>query len=688
MKDALSYAALSFGGRVIPHVRPGGVRRMGDDSSKAPLTRRVPGATRAGPASTGRPELPDELLQRMQAVVNAAHAQAKQEEETRGKQATAGQTADVPRRAFTAGGPKSSNGVRSKLTDSLRGRLSDEDAEFDTDELPRLMASGAIASPVLAPPNHTAPPNQTQRPGRGDHAATKRDRRAEKRERAAQTERQRAEQAQRERAAREHAERERAREAEIAARAAQVLQERERTAREKAAKEAAVRAERERAEKADRDRAAREQADRERADRDRAARERERAAHERAAQAEREHAAQKAELERERVVQAERERAEQEREQARRERAERESEAPRKRGAPDQANADNTTQLIIAANINGAAVTANTASESDRAVERDGAVGPDQTAEPNGVVKRADHRLTGARADVLEHPRAAARPRRVRRRGRTIALIAAAAVIVAAGPVAVILSRHTAAPPDGSGSELRGTAASWISHQVSPSNVLACDLAMCQTLESYGVSTGDLLVINAGQRDLLNSNVIVSTAAIRQLFGNRLDSVDAPEVLASFGSGKARIEVRVIAQKGPKIYLSQLAADLQLRKNTGQELAQNPDLVATSQIVRNQLVSGQVDARLLVLLDGLITSRKLEILAFADQGPGASTAMPLRSAYLAETGAIANVRSALSFVHAQQNFSPARAESTRFHGHPALYVEFAAPEPLGQLSNP
>ena len=62
---------------------------MGDERSKPPpLERRVPGATRAGPASPTRPELPEALLQRMQAVVKAAHAQAMQEEQAAARGAT------------------------------------------------------------------------------------------------------------------------------------------------------------------------------------------------------------------------------------------------------------------------------------------------------------------------------------------------------------------------------------------------------------------------------------------------------------------------------------------------------------------------------------------------------------------------------------------------------------------------
>jgi hypothetical protein len=698
---------------------------MGDESSKAPLTRRVPGATRAGPSSSSRPELPAELLQRMQAVVNAAHAQAKQEDESPRKQSPpADQRVSPPGRGHAAGGgPKPSNGVRPKLTGPFRGRLSDEDADVATDELPRLTASGAVAIPGLdgakTRSGHAAPPDQAAKPGRGDHAA-KRDRRAERRERAAQAERARADQAEHARAAQEQAERERIREVELANRAAQVLRQRDRAAREQAEQEAAARSERERAERAERERAAqaeREQAERERtarehaareqaerdqaareqakregaareqAERDRAAREREHAAHERAVQAEREHAARKAEQERERAAQAEQERAEQEREQARRERAERESAAPGKRAAPAQADADNTTQLIITASTNGATTT-NGAPKPDSAIKQDGAVGPDDTPKSNGTAKTVDHRSAATRAEVLEHPRRAARQAPTRRRGRTIALVAAAVVVVAAGPIAVMLSRHTAAPPDGSGSGLRNEAAAWISQQVSSNDVVSCDQAMCQTLEAYGVGTGNLFVMNRGQQhEVLTSQIIVATPSIRRMFGSSLDSVYAPTVIGSFGSGKARIDVRVVASRGAKAYQSQFQTDLLQRKTFGGSLATYSRLVL-SPAAKTQMVTGQVDSRTLIMFTLLLGSKgTVNVLGFTDSGPHASPGVPLRSVYLAETGAIANARSTIALLHVQNYPNrPARAEAVRYDGKRALYIQFAAPPVLGLIT--
>src|SRR5260370_4931883 len=86
---------------------------MGDDQDSPPLARRVPGAARAAPSASERPVLPEALLQRMQAVVSAAHAQAaaeqeeEQEEEQEQQQeqqtAPAASLRSLPRRVPSAG---------------------------------------------------------------------------------------------------------------------------------------------------------------------------------------------------------------------------------------------------------------------------------------------------------------------------------------------------------------------------------------------------------------------------------------------------------------------------------------------------------------------------------------------------------------------------------------------------------
>ena len=130
---------------------------MGDDSGRPRREPRAPEASSAGPVSASPPELPEALLQRMQAVVNAAHGQAAKEQEARQKRATPLDQTSHP-------------------TGSVSLAKRDDDAESDTDPfLLRLASSGAVASPPASEPssqpdqsaqtNGTAQPDDAVKPG-------------------------------------------------------------------------------------------------------------------------------------------------------------------------------------------------------------------------------------------------------------------------------------------------------------------------------------------------------------------------------------------------------------------------------------------------------------------------------------------------------------------------------------------
>ena len=127
---------------------------------------------------------------------------------------------------------------------------------------------------------------------------------------------------------------------------------------------------------------------------------------------------------------------------------------------------------------------------------------------------------------------------------------------------------------------------------------------------------------------------MVATPALRSQFGARLASVYAPAVIASFGSGAARIDIRAVAADGTAAYDSALAADRSARIAAGEELIGNHRIVMTA-AAATVLRAGQVDPRLLAMLAALAAQQPLRILAFGDPSPGASAAIPLRSV---ETG--------------------------------------------------
>jgi hypothetical protein len=276
-------------------------------------------------------------------------------------------------------------------------------------------------------------------------------------------------------------------------------------------------------------------------------------------------------------------------------------------------------------------------------------------------------------------------------------VLVSAVVLVAAGSVAFALSRHGAdgshRTPAPSIQTIRNSAASWVASQVSAGAVVSCDPAMCRVLKAHGIPHRRLLTLRSGRTDPRRSKVIVATGDVRSEFGRRLTSVYAPAVIASFGSGSLRIDIRPTARHGAAGYLSELSADALTRKSSGSELVRS-QLIRTSAAARAQLIEGKVDWRLLYTIANLGTMHQVSILAFGDSGPGASPDMPLRAADLAEKargfGAAnpAYVRSMIKALHAQGGpYVPAHIQTVRLAGgRVALRIEFAAPSPVDMLT--
>ncbi len=176
------------------------------------------------------------------------------------------------------------------------------------------------------------------------------------------------------------------------------------------------------------------------------------------------------------------------------------------------------------------------------------------------------------------------------------------------------------------------------------------------------------------------------TRAVRSEFGRLLAGGYAPAVLASFGSGGARVEIRAVAHDGAVAYRDALAADLAARRQAGAQLLRNPDISASAS-ARGSLSDGSVDSRLLVTLAVLAGLRPaahpLRIISFGEPAPGASPGVPLRSVELAGPADAAM----LAFLRAQQ--APYLAAVIRPiqlpGGQAAVRVGFAGPSPLGLL---
>ena len=232
------------------------------------------------------------------------------------------------------------------------------------------------------------------------------------------------------------------------------------------------------------------------------------------------------------------------------------------------------------------------------------------------------------------------------------------------------------------GAAARSQAAAWIASQVSGNTVIACDPDMCAALQAQGVIAGRLMPLRTAAASPASAGVLVtSPSAPSQLAGTY-----APALIASFGSGDTRIDVRAAEPGGPAAYRAARQADLAARRSAGSQLLQNRRLEFTARDA-GQLQAGEVDARLLATLAALASQHSFRVTAFGDAAPGVPAlfrAMTLTSSGN-ETAAIA---AAAALVRAQvPPYLPARVTIVPLAaGQTALTIEFAAPSPLGLLT--
>ncbi len=287
--------------------------------------------------------------------------------------------------------------------------------------------------------------------------------------------------------------------------------------------------------------------------------------------------------------------------------------------------------------------------------------------------------------------------RRAGRRRAVLLLSALVAMALGAGvTLAFTQHDHGNAPAAGSASVTqsasalqvaaadRQQAAAWIAHEVASDIVVACDSEMCNELQKTGFSAARLMELQPSAPDPLGAQLVVATPVIRNQFGIRLATVYAPLVIASFGSGAERVDVRYIAPDGSAAFESQLATDRKSRIAAGQQLLTNQHVQA-SPAARTALLAGQVDPRLLVTLGTLAGLMPLHLVAFDDPSPGASSDVPLRGAEIGAAASPAGLSAMVRFLNAQQNqYAPAVARITQTaNGESVVTVRYDAPGPMG-----
>jgi hypothetical protein len=181
---------------------------------------------------------------------------------------------------------------------------------------------------------------------------------------------------------------------------------------------------------------------------------------------------------------------------------------------------------------------------------------------------------------------------------------------------------------------------------------------------------------------------VVATAAVRAHFGPRLASVYAPAVIASFGSGAARIDIRLQFPGGTAKYREVQPAAARARKAADVQLLTNKRL-RFSATARTQVRSGNIDPRLPQLIATLAHAHRLRIVDFSSQSPGGGPASLLRWVDLATAGGATHLTPAAylhwmqSFIKAQRaQYRPALSQVTLPGGQAVLRVGYGAPSPL------
>jgi hypothetical protein len=259
-------------------------------------------------------------------------------------------------------------------------------------------------------------------------------------------------------------------------------------------------------------------------------------------------------------------------------------------------------------------------------------------------------------------------------------LAVAAGVTVAVVAVTRPGSPAKPAAPDDAANQARAVA--WVAQQVSPGAMVSCDATTCGQLRRNGFPAARLMTLGSATEDPLGSAVVVATPAVRSEFGAQLASVYAPLMIADFGSGANRVEVRATAPDGPAVFATKLKAQQASLRSAGQQLLRNRTIQA-SPAARGDLLAGRVDARLLANLSVLSSQQTIKLVAFGDASPGASSAVPLRSVQLSATSA--QDRAAIvDFLRAQRGaYRPDYVTTTDDgQGQPVVTARFDAPAPL------
>jgi hypothetical protein len=236
---------------------------------------------------------------------------------------------------------------------------------------------------------------------------------------------------------------------------------------------------------------------------------------------------------------------------------------------------------------------------------------------------------------------------------------------------------------------IQNEAVAWVAAQVSHAAVVSCDHQVCADLANKGFPSANLLTLGPGSANPLGGDLVVATAAIRAQYGARLASVYAPAIIASFGSGNARIDIRWVYPGGTTRYRAVQRADLRARKAADAPLLTNSH-ITLSAVARAQLLSGDIDPRLPLLIATMAHDHPVRIVDFVDQSPGGGPASLLRSVDLATADRAAHLTNAAYLGWMRTFTGTQRApyhlawsqQVTLRTGQAVLRIGYRAPSPL------
>jgi hypothetical protein len=228
-------------------------------------------------------------------------------------------------------------------------------------------------------------------------------------------------------------------------------------------------------------------------------------------------------------------------------------------------------------------------------------------------------------------------------------------------------------------------AATWIVGQVAAGTGVGCDPAMCADLQSAGLPAAQQVVIEPSSSLPGIGGLLVVTAAIRNQDGPEL-AAQASRVIASFGTGPALVQVRNTTTGTAAAYQAALRQAIAASRTAGRALARNGRLRLYG-ASRQQLLSGLVDPRLLVVLKRMLAAYPVYVTGFGDAGPGAGWPAQLRSVHLdglvRGTGKhrVSDLSGVLRLLRGERAPYRAILRAGQAGGRVTLTVEFRAPSP-------